>query len=74
MRDYKEMQRRNGNGLMESIEVRQIINQLETAEANLKAVKAECQGWRDDYAPDNVPSPENELLEAIEQIVGRDMS
>ena len=31
-RDYKEMQRRNGAGLMESMEVRQLINNLEAAE------------------------------------------
>ena len=34
MTDYREMQRRNSNGLMESIEVRAIINRLEAAEAN----------------------------------------
>ena len=36
IRDYKEMQRRNGTGLMESMEVRQIINMLEAAEATIK--------------------------------------
>jgi hypothetical protein len=35
----------------------------------LKEIKAECQGHRDDHAPDE--PKERELLEAIEAIVGR---
>jgi hypothetical protein len=41
-------------------------------QAKLKAVKAECQDYRDSYAP-NQPH-DTDLLESIEQIVGRDMT
>jgi hypothetical protein len=38
----------------------------------LEAVRLECQEHRNDYAPDE--PKERDLLEAIEAIVGRDMS
>ena len=36
MTDYREMQRRNNSGLMESIEVRAMINKLEASERLIK--------------------------------------
>jgi hypothetical protein len=48
------------------------LDAIRALEAKLKEVKAECQGHRDDHAPSE--PKENELLEAIEQIVGRDMT
>jgi hypothetical protein len=45
-RDYAEMQRRNGAGLMESMEVRQLINKLEAAERIIKDISELPDKWR----------------------------
>jgi hypothetical protein len=70
MRNYEIQERhdacQNDDGIIAQLDCHKDRGELLDA---VKAIRKECQGTRDDHAPDE--PKERELLEAIEAIVGR---
>ena len=64
-RYYEELQRRNNNGLMESIEVRQLIHNLETAETQLATTKQRLGRLQDSLH--HVPRALRDLMHLVNE-------